>query len=315
MTISSQKYYIGVDVSKTTLDVFILPLNKTLSFENNDVGIDLLQKQCASHHPVLFIVEATGGYEQTLAQRCMKANLPVAIVNPRRIRDFAKASNQLAKTDKMDAKIIALFGQAFEPKPQPMADDKSLPLADVSARRRQLIDMMTQEKNHLEHASKYTKKSIQTILKALQKELKAIDSAQTKIIAQDPSLAAKSECLQTIQGVGAVVTATLLADLPELGKLSHKKITALVGLAPYNRDSGTLRGKRSIWGGRASIRRACYMAALVAIRHNPQIKQFYQRLCAAGKQKKVAIVACMHKLIIIMNAMIKNQQSWKFTVN
>jgi transposase len=311
MTTSSSKYYIGVDVSKAMLDVFILPLQQTCSFKNNRAGHIALQKKCAAFGDVLLVMEATGGYERPLTKQADKAGLAVAIVNPRRIRDFAKAAGILAKTDRIDAKTIALFGQAFQPKPHRMADDNQHALVDASARRRQLIDMITQENNRLEHAGKYAKKSIQAVLKTLKKALSAMDAALAKTILQDPQLLAKRERLQTVKGVGTVVASALVADLPELGQLSNKQITALVGLAPYNRDSGTLRGKRTIWGGRAHVRSICYMAALVAIRYNPQIKQFYQRLCDVGKQKKVAIIACMRKLIVIMNAMMKNQQPWK----
>jgi transposase len=312
MTLSPSQYYIGVDVSKATLDVFILPTNQPFSFQNNPAGIHALLKHCAQLLTPCVVLEATGGYEQPLAHSLMNAGIAVAIVNPRRVRDFAKAYGKLAKTDKIDAHVLAAFGQTFQPRPQMSVDDRQQALAEVSTRRRQLIDMITQEKNRLALAGKHTKKSIQTIIKALEKELKTIDSAQAKTIAQDPQLTAKSERLQTIKGVGTVVATSLVADLPELGQLSNKQITALVGLAPYNCDSGTFKGKRTIWGGRASVRSICYMATLVAIRHNVQIKAFYLRLCTAGKQKKVAIIACMRKLIVIMNAMIKNQQPWKF---
>lgn len=313
MTINTSKNYIGIDVSKTTLDVFISSSKKHLSFKNTPKGIASLYKKCQDLINPAFVLEATGGYEKLVVQTLMQMGFSVSIVNPRRIRDFAKACGKLAKTDKIDAETIALFGETFKPEPQKMFSEKQQTLSDNSDRRRQLIDMLTMEKNHLEKASKTTRKSVKTIIKALEKELKAIDTAQEELVQEDAELAAKSTLLKTIKGVGSVVATALLSDLPELGTLTHKQITALVGLAPYNRDSGTLRGKRTIWGGRSYVRCICYMATLVAIRYNSQIKAFYERLVDAGKNKKVAIVACMHKLIIVMNAMLKNNQPWKFS--
>jgi transposase len=311
MTIQNEKCYIGIDVSKAILDVFMIPNKRYLQFQNTAVGIKKLIKKIQSCSTALIVMESTGGYEKPVAQALAKENISVAIVNPRRIRDFAKALGKLAKTDRVDAEVIAIFAEKIQPEANVTCDENQQKLAECSARRRQLIDIITMEKNRLDKASKEMKKSVQYIIKILQKELEKINVSLKKFIQGDAEYARIDTLLQTINGVGSVVAAGIIADLPELGKLRAKEVSALVGVAPLNRDSGTLRGKRSIWGGRASVRRTLYMATLVAARHNTKIKAFYQRLCAAGKLKKVAIIACMHKLLIIMNAMVKNNQPWR----
>lgn len=311
MTIQNEKCYIGIDVSKAILDVFVLSKKRYLQFENTVKGIQQLIKKVQSFAPAFIVMESTGGYERPVAQALSKENISVAVVNPRQIRDFAKALGKLAKTDRIDAKVIAIFAEKIQPKVNVTCDENQQKLAEYNARRRQLIDMMTMEKNRLDKASKDMKKSIQHIIKSLQKELEKINLSLKKRIQCHSEYTRRDTLLQTIKGVGAVVAAGVIADLPELGSLSAKEISALAGLAPLNRDSGTLRGKRTIWGGRASVRRTLYMATLVATKHNATIKAFYERLCAAGKLKKVAITACMHKLLIIMNAMIKNNQPWR----
>jgi transposase len=255
-------------------------------------------------------MEATGGYEKQVAQSLTKAELAVCVANPRQVRDFAKAMGKLAKTDKIDAQIIALFAEKIQPHANVSCDENQQTLAENNARRRQLVDMITMEKNRLDKVSKALKKSIKRIINALEKELDTINKTLKNVIQNDEQYAKRNELLQSIKGVGPIVAASIISDLPELGRVSAKQISALAGLAPYNRDSGTLRGKRTIWGGRASIRAMLYMATLVAIKHNTQIKVFYERLCQVGKKKKVAIIACMHKLLIIMNAMVKSKQSW-----
>ena len=311
MTSPSSKCYVGIDVSKDTLDVFISSVDKQMQFKNNEKDIKKLTKKLRLFPQIQIVMEATGGYEKPLAQLLSQAALPVSIVNPRQIRDFAKAMGQLAKTDQIDARVIALFGEKLQPRTIVPRDEKQQQISENQARRRQLIDMIVMEKNRLAKTTGASKQSIQRVLDALEKELKSITETQAQAIQQQPDYAHKSALLQSIKGVGSVVAAGLIADLPELGQLSAKEITALAGLAPYNRDSGTLRGKRTVWGGRASVRCILYMATLVAIRYNAQIKAFYERLCLMGKLKKVAIVACMHKLLIIMNAMIKNNQTWQ----
>lgn len=311
MTSQVPKYYVGIDVSKDMLDLFILPQQKRMQFKNQTIDIKKLVKKLSGFPGAHIILEATGGYEKPVAHALTQAFMPVSIVNPRRIRDFAKALGQLAKTDQIDARIIALFGEKIQPQAKVVYHENQQQLAENNARRRQLIDMITMEKNRLAKVSDPLKKSIKRVLDTLEKELQSITQAQEQAIQQDAAGAQKSALLQSVKGVGTIIAAALIADLPELGRLSHKEITALAGLAPYNRDSGTLKGKRTIWGGRASVRCSLYMAALVAIRHNAPITAFYQRLCQAGKAKKAAIVACMRKLLIVMNAMIRNNQPWQ----
>ena len=231
-------------------------------------------------------------------------------MNPRQVRNFAKALGQLAKTDKIDGRILALFGEKIAPTPRPLKSQEQQDLSELKNRRRQLVDMITMENNRLDKASIAIQKPIQKTIKFLKKGLAEIDKKLQASIKSTPDLSRKAALLRSIKGVGAVTCVTLLADLPELGKLSHRKIAALVGVAPFNRDSGIALGKKTIWGGRSTVRTALYMAALVATKVNPQIKSFYERLCQAGKAKKVAFVARMHKLLIIMNAVIKSDQPW-----
>jgi transposase len=313
MTILNQKCYVGMDVSKTILDVYILPDKKYMQFKNDTKGIQKLIGKLKFFSHAFVVMEATGGYEKLAAQSLQKADLSVSVVNPRLLRDFAKALGKLAKTDRIDAEVIALFGEKMQPQANGIYNENQQKLADLHARRRQIIEMITMEKNRLDKASGDLKKSIQRIIKALEKELTAINDALEKSIQKDDGYAQKNRLLKSIKGVGPVVAAGIIAELPEIGNLRAKQISALAGLAPYNRDSGTLRGKRTIWGGRASVRATLYMATLVATRYNPQIKNFYERLCNAGKKKKVALTACMHKLLIIMNAMIKKGELWRET--
>lgn len=311
MTIQNEKCYIGIDVSKAMLDIFISSRNKYIQAQNNATGIKKLIKEFRLYSNVLVVMESTGGYEKYAAQALAKVGISVAIINPRQIRDFAKALGKLAKTDRIDAEVIAIFAEKMQPKANVVCDENQQKLAAYNVRRRQLIDMITMEKNRLDKANKEMKKSIQHIIKLLEKELQKMNEFLAKFIKCNDKYVEKDKLLQTIKGVGSVVSASIIADLPELGSLSGKEISALAGLAPLNRDSGKMRGKRAIWGGRASVRHILYMATLVAIRYNAKIKIFYERLCAAGKLKKVAITACMHKLLIIMNAMIKNNQPWR----
>lgn len=311
MTINKDKYHIGIDVSKAILDVYILEDQKYLQFANDPSGIKKLLKIKQLSANTLVVMESTGGYEKPVAQVLAKADVKVAVINPRQIRDFAKALGKLAKTDRIDAEVIAIFAEKIQPKINIICDENHHKLAEKNTRRRQLIDMITMEKNRLDKASKEMKKSIQHVIDLLEKELEKINESLQKTIQNDPEYARKDALLQTIKGVGSATTAGVIADLPELGRLTGKEISALAGLAPLNRDSGTMRGKRTIWGGRASVRRTLYMATLVATRHNKRIRAFYEKLCAAGKAKKSAIVACMHKILMIMNAMIKNDQPWR----
>lgn len=311
MTIQTPNCYIGIDVSKATLDVFVLPSGKYMQFKNDSLGWKKLIQKSTLLTPTLLVMEATGGYEKPVAQALAKAALPVCVINPRQVRDFAKSLGKLAKTDKVDAQVIALFAEKITPTPNVVCDEGQQQLSEYNTRRRQLVDMISQEKNRLDKANPDVKKSLKRIIRTLEKEVDDINKALQKCIEADPQMTQTKNLLRSAKGVGPVVAAGLLAELPELGKLSAKQITALAGLAPYNHDSGKLRGQRTIWGGRAAVRTTLYMATLVATRHNPAIKAFYQRLCLAGKKKKVALTACMHKFLIILNAMVKHNQPWQ----
>lgn len=311
MTKNEEKFYIGVDVSKNELDVYILPLNTHATYKNSSQGIQSIRKRLANYAGAKVVLEATGGYEKRLANKLAEAGIEICIVNPRQIRDFAKALGKLAKTDRIDAQVIALFAQKVQPEARKMTSKSQAQLAELNARRKQLIDMITMEKNRLDKASGSIKKSIKKVVKALEKELAEVERQQSQLIQEDESYSKTFDTLVTVPGIGSKVATALIAHLPELGSLSSRQITALAGLAPFNRDSGTLRGLRTIWGGRAPVRCAMYMATLTAARFNPKIKVFYDRLCKAGKPKKVALTACMRKLLICINAMIKNNQPWQ----
>lgn len=307
-----EKIYIGIDVSKASLDLFILPKKKYMQFSNDVAGIQKLLSKVKLFSHALIVMESTGGYEVSLSNALSKVNLNVCIINPRQIRDFAKASGRLAKTDKVDAEIIALFASKMEPKPNVVYNEKQQAMAANNARRRQLVDMIIAEKNRLDKATPEQAESIQRILEVLEKELERIETIQKQFVCHDENLQEKKKILTSIKGIGEVTATAMLCELPELGTLTSKQVASLAGLAPFNRDSGTLKGKRTIWGGRASVRTALYMPALVAIKYNPQLRTFYQRLCEAGKAKMTALIACMRKLLIIMNAMIKKKQCWFF---
>lgn len=307
-----EKVYIGIDVSKHVLDVYIVPHCKYMQFKNESGDIKKMVKKFALFPESLIVMESTGGYENALAYGASQAGLKVCRTNPRQIRDFGKALGKLAKTDKIDSEIIALYASKIEPKPNVVYNEEQIKLSDNAARRKQLIDMITMEKNRLDKASSEQKKSINRILKALEKELKAINTTQEQLIESSSEFSEKKKILTSVKGIGDVTAANLISELPELGALGSKQIAALAGLSPFNRDSGTLKGKRTIWGGRASVRNALYMSTLVAVKHNPQIKVFYERLCNAGKTKMTALIACMRKLLIILNAMIKNKQCWEY---
>lgn len=309
-----KKVYIGIDVSKYILDVFVLPNNKHMQFKNNSTDILKMLTKLRVFSESLIVMESTGGYEKPLAYALAEASFNVCITNPRPVRDFAKALGKLAKTDKIDAQVIALFASKIEPKANVVYDKEHCRLSNNNARRRQLIEMIKMEKNRLDKASPEQSESIGRILDALEKELKTINEAQEKIIAENSTYVEKQKILKSVTGIGTVTAASILSELPELGTLGPKQIASLAGVAPFNRDSGTLKGKRTIWGGRASVRSALYMATLVAVKYNPKLKQFYERLCLAGKAKKSALIACMHKLLIIINAMIKNGQLWDVSI-
>jgi transposase len=261
----------------------------------------------------LIVLGATGGLEVPLAGALAAAGLPVVVINPRQVRDFARATGQLAKTDRLDAQILARFAEAIRPPIRPVPDEQTQALAALVARRRQLIEMLTAEKNRMRLAARPMQKRVQAHVTWLEKELATINTDLTATMRESPVWREKEEVLRSVPGVGPVLTTTLFANLPELGTLTRKEVAALAGVAPFPRDSGTLKGRRAIWGGRAHVRAALYMAALVATRRNPVIRAFYQRLCQAGKAKKVALTACMRKLLTILNAMLKSGRPWRVT--
>jgi transposase len=302
--------FIGIDVSKARLDVAIRPSAEKLSVSNNEAGIQALVTRLSEIKPALIVLEATGGLERSVSGALGSAQLPVVVVNPRQVRDFAKALGQLAKTDRIDAEVLARFAEAIRPPLRPLPDKVSLELRALIARRRQLIEMMVAEKNRLSTASKAVRKRIEAHIRWLETELDRADKDLDRSIRQSPIWCENEDLLRSVPSVGPVVSRTLLAELPELGRLNRKQIAALVGIAPLNCDSGTFRGRRGIWGGRATVRAVLYMAALVASRRNSVIRNFYKRLRDKGKAPKVALVACMHKLLTILNAMIKHKTRW-----
>lgn len=306
----STAVFVGIDISQARLDVAVRP-GAPFSVSHDEAGIGAVVEQLRQLAPTLIVLEATGALETALTSALVEAALPVVVANPRQIRDFAKAAGHLAKTDRLDAEILARFAEVMRPTPRPLPDADARALAALWARRRQLVEMLTAEKNRLLTASAPIRKSLRTHIAWLERELTHTDTELHDAIQRSPVWREKEQLLRSVPGVGPVLTSTLLAHLPELGTLTQKQIAALVGVAPFNRDSGTLRGKRTVWGGRAHVRAVLYMNAIVAARFNPVIRSFYHRLCRAGKAKKVAITACMRKLLVILNAMLKHRTSWR----
>lgn len=305
------KNCVGIDVSKRFFDVHILKDNKNLHFEYTDEQIKVFKKILKQIKPELIVMEATGGYEQQLACSLQAAELAVAIVNPRRIRDFAKALGQIAKTDKIDARVIALYGATLEPPKKDMIDAKAVKLKALVSRRQQLIEMRTAENNRMEHSrDKTISRSIKIVINTIEREIAKVEKEISDHIVQTPVLKQKADMLKSAPGIGDTTAFMLVVELPELGVANKKEIAALVGVAPMNRDSGAFRGKRMTGGGRRNIRARLFMPTLVAIKHNPVIRKFYLRLIEQGKAKMTAIVAAMRKMLVILNTMIKNNQKW-----
>jgi len=305
-----QPVYVGIDVGKEHLDVARHGEDEVWRFANDDSGIQALLDQLAPFTPKLVVLEATGGFEFPAAAALAAASIPVVIANPRQTRDFAKSTGQLAKTDTIDARGLAFFAARVRPEVRELPSEAARALEAIVARRRQIIEMTTAEKNRLGFALKPVQKGIQKHIRWLERQLSDVDQDLDSMIRRSPVWAAKQDLLQTVPGVGPNLSRTLLADLPELGRLSHKQIAALAGVAPLARDSGKFRGKRMIWGGRAPVRAALYMSVWSAAKWNPVIRVFHDRLRAKGKPAKVAQVACMRKLLTILNAMIRDGVEW-----
>ena len=302
--------FVGIDVSKAQLDVAVRPTGKRWTLPYDQTGIEGLTPQIVDLEPALVLLEATGGLELPLVAALAAAALPVVVVNPRQVRDFAKATGTLAKTDTLDAGVLAHFADAVRPEVRPLKDAETQVLNSLTARRRQVMTMLVSEKNRLGSAIGAVSPRIEAHIAWLEQELSDLDKGLRQTLRRSPVWREKDDLLRTVPGVGEQLSLTLLAHLPELGTLNRRQIAALVGVAPYNRDSGTLRGKRAVWGGRSRVRAVLYMGALVASRHNPAIRDFYQRLLAAGKPKKVALVASMRKLLVILNGMLKHGSPW-----
>lgn len=303
--------FVGIDVSKSTLDVCIEPAVQTLHVAYDETGIKQLVDRLKEVSPTLIVMEATGGLEVRIATELASVGLPVAVINPRQTRDFAKATGQLAKTDKVDAAVLAAFAKKIRPQVRPLKDADTRALNDMVSRRRQLINMRVQETLRLgTAASKPLEKSLNKHIAWLDKQIAEIDTDLTKRLRGSDVWRTKDDLLRGIPGVGPVTTVTMLAKCPELGMLNRREIAALTGVAPLAHDSGKYRGKRFVWGGRAEVRAVLYMATVSAISHNDTIKLFAERLEKAGKPPKVVIIACMRKLLIIMNSMLKNNTSW-----
>jgi transposase len=311
---TSRAVYVGVDVSKLRLDVMLQPAGEARSFGNDPQGVATLRDWLADKAVGLVVLEATGGYERLCAATLTVAGIPVAIVNSRQAREFARSMGQLAKTDRLDAAVLAQLARVLDQSPQrarylaPAPDSARDELQALVVRRRQLINMRIAEAHRLEHATRRTRKSIVHMLKALDRQLGSIDADIDRHLRTHHAVA--RELLDSVKGVGPATIASLLADLPELGRVSGKRLSTLAGVAPLNCDSGQRRGQRHIWGGRPRVRTALYMATLSAVRYNPVFKAFYERLLAHGKPKKVALVACMHKLLLILNAIMRSGKPW-----
>ena len=307
---SALQVFVGIDVAKAQLDIALRPTGERWTVTNDEPGIATLVTRLQEIAPQLIGLEATGGYQRAVVAALAAAALPIVVVDPRQVRDFAKATGQLAKTDGLDARAVAHFAEAVRPTPRPVPDAQTEELRALLARRRQLIAMRTAEHNRLEHAPHRLRADIEAHIAWLDQRVAALDNDLDTTLRASPVWRERETLYRSVPGIGPVCARTLMLDLPELGTLSRQRIAALVGVAPFNRDSGTLRGSRTTWGGRAHVRAVLYMSTLVAVRYNPVLKQFYERLRTAGKVAKVALTACMRKLLTILNAMATHQKPW-----
>ena len=302
---------LGIDISKSRLDVGDYPHKNNWVFANDQTGLTKLSSLLEKHTPGLVVVEASGGLEIPVVSHVHDLGVPIVVINPRQVRDFAKALGQLAKTDRIDAQVIAHFGASADLEVRPIPSKAQQELAQLVARRRQIVEMIVAEENRLARVTKSVQGDIKAHVNWLKRRLGKIEKDLNQLIRTTPIWREKDDLLQSAKGIGPATSSCLLANLPELGELSHKKISALVGVAPFNCDSGMHKGQRKTWGGRANVRKTLYMATLVASQHNPKIRAFYQRLLAAGKPKKLALTACMRKFLTVLNAMIRDSKSWQ----
>lgn len=302
--------YIGIDVSKAMLDIYFPKTQQITQLSNDEVGLSHLDKLLVGQKAKV-VIEATGGLEKSVHRYLSRQGHEVSIVNPRSVRRLAQGLGLLAKTDTLDAKLLSRYGEIVKPIETTLRSQQEQTLWDLVTRRRQLVEMMVQEKNRLLTVSTELKEEMEVVLKFLQDQVSKIELKLQELIASHEEMSKNRDLLMSVPGIGETTAIQLLTELPELGKVSDKKIAALVGVAPFNCDSGRMKGKRTIWGGRVSVRNSLYMVALVACRHNPAIKSYYQRLCEKGKPKKVSLVACMRKILIMINHMLANQTRWK----
>jgi transposase len=309
--LAGKRRYVGIDVSKPWLDVAIGRRGESLRVLNDRVGRDSLVEQLTGLRPRLVVLEATGGWEIGLVLALADAGLPVAMINPRQIREFARSIGRLAKTDSIDARLLAHYGEAVKPEPRVLPDDNEYELRALIRRRRDLLENITMENNRVRLATEMVRRQIERHVVYLKDCVAEIEQELKLLIESNPVWEAQEQRLRTAPGVGPVLSRSMLGELPELGRLNRKQIAALVGVAPMNRDSGHFRGRRTVWGGRAGLRNVLYMATVAATTWNPVIEAFYQRLLQAGKPKKVALVACMRKLLTILNAMTHSSTSWQ----
>jgi transposase len=308
---SAPQVFVGMDVAKAQLDIALRPTGERWAVTNDETGIGALVVQLQALQPTLIVLEATGGYHRAVVAALAAAALPIVVVNPRQVRDFAKATGQLAKTDGLDARAVAHFAEAVRPVPRPLPDAQTEELRALLARRRQLIAMRTAEQNRLETAPRRLRADIEAHIAWLDQRVAALDGDLDTTLRASPVWRERETLYRSVPGIGPVCARTLMLDLPELGTLSRQRLAALVGVAPFHRDRGTLRGTRTTWGGRAHVRAVLSMSTLLAVRYNPVLKRFYERLRTAGKVAKVALTACMRKLLTILKAMVKHQKPWQ----
>ena len=302
--------FVGIDVSQDRLDLAVRPTGETRQVVHDPAGTGAMTEYLKELGPQLVVVVATGGLETAVAAELAAEGLPVVVANPRKVRAFARATGQLAKTDALDARVLAQYGETLRPQPRALPDAATRELRALVVRRRQLVEMITAEGNRRRRATRRVRHRVEEHIKWLKENLAELDRDLEDTIRSSPVWKDQNRLLRSVPGVGPVLSLTLLSGLPELGVLNRGEVAALVGVAPFNQDSGSFRGKRRVWGGRGQVRAALYMAALVATRCNPALKEFYQRLCQAGKPKKVALTACMRKLLTILNAMVRDHRPW-----